>query len=243
MNQESNRCIGIIADGGTDREILKTLVRCALLNDDEIEKNTKIVLLQRQIIRDHIEEFLFIASRDNNYTLSGSHSQRLIDRIVATLYGAFTELGTFSNRPLNNKDLIILNSDAERTLKSAECYFEDWASMLTKLIIFGIEKYYHHKAKQGYNLENEPFIIPLILFPSTDILVLAAKSAFSHRFNGFDQNAPRLKRIIYGTDDLRRLNSDDFTAKALNFITNQSISSIYKYLPETRLFLHTLTWI
>lgn len=202
MKPEISRYIGIIADGGTDREILKTLVKCALLIDDEIEKNTKIVLLKRQIIRDHIEEFLFIASRDNNYTLSSSNSQRLIDRIVATLYGAFNELATFSDRPLNNKDLIILNSDAERTLRSADSYFDDWASILTKLLIFGIEKYYHNKVKQGFDLENLPLIIPLILFPSTDILVLAAKSVSSHRFNGFNQEASILKGILYGTDDL-----------------------------------------
>jgi hypothetical protein len=143
-------------------------------------------------------------------------------------------------RHISNKDIIILNTDAERKLANADRYFDEWAAILPKLVTYGIERFYHYLAIEGYNFEYVPLITPLLLFPSTDILIKAAKSADGSNFAGYAKSPSQLKMELYGTTDLRRVTPDQFKIKALKFLTREGLGSIYRHLPEIRFFLHII---
>lgn len=243
MNKRKNiRYIGIIGDGATDRDIILKLITCILNANDIQQEHFSYKILQRQKIRDHVEKFWFEASRNNNdYSLSSNHSKTLINSIVSTLWGAFEDFQSFVGRGLSSRDIIIINTDSERKLTNAERYFEEWASSLSKLVIYAIDRFYHYQATRGYSFENSPLIAPIILFPSTDILVVAAKSVDGAYFSGYGMNAGELKMKLYNSKDLRCLTPDEFESKALKFLTREGLYSIYRHLPEARYFIHTIS--
>ncbi|WP_254175252.1 hypothetical protein [Planktothrix pseudagardhii] len=227
------RNIGIIGDGPTDRKIFAKLVDCILTEETAQEFiDCNIIELQRQTIHDAIEKYL-IAEKRNSQT---KNPQDLVKAVVGVLYSGFIEL--IYQVDLCNCDLIILTTDSELVLKSDQDYFK-YGIQLFHLLSEASIKFYDSILKQSYSQNKIPLVLPIITFPSTEILIAAAKGLNPVTY--YNKKPLELKQMIYNVPDDRTVSEDDLKEKALNFITLPGINNIFNHIPESRSFIQTLS--
>ncbi|MDM8551322.1 hypothetical protein QUF72_14655 [Desulfobacterales bacterium HSG2] len=226
----AKRNVGIVGDGATDRLVflkLATIILSGGINQVE---------LRRQNIRDAIDRYWKDASTKNEYFFPSKPAITLRNSIIRVLTGAFAdfqgEIGAFSNQ-----DILLLNTDSERHLQMPDDYFKEWAFCVQKIITAGIEMFYHLKAREGYPCEYLPLILSISAFPSTEILIAAAKGINTI----YGKKAGELKQVLYGTTDLSTLRDEEFEEKALKYITPENINSIFKKIPESRILIQSLS--
>lgn len=230
------RNIGIIGDGATDRKIFIKLIESILSNNST---PVNYIELSRKQIRDSIDRYWREASRNNTYYLPAPHAVQLQNEVINVIKNAFNdfenELGL--GQQVSHHDMILLTTDSERHLGSSQDYFQERNFSLAKLITGAIEKFYHTQIQQGYQRQYLPVIISLVTFPSTDILVAVAKG----KRDVYNQKAQKLKQLVYNTDDLRTLSTEDLDNKALKFITPTCIDALFEKVPESRPFIQILS--
>jgi len=241
--EDKVRYIGIFSDGVTDREILLKIAQCVLEGIGTNNLSLEPVMLPRQSIRDHVDKY-WVESKncDKCGFPEKSAREELKDRVVNTVDGALRDFQAKAGRKLTTYDMLLFSTDAERYLTQSERYFDDWAWIRSKILLGAVEKFYHFKLREVFYPEYLPMVFSLVLFPSTEIIVKAARTASGVEFNGRNKSARQLKREIYGTDDLRSLPDVKFEREALDYITPEGISAIYRHVPESRLFLQMLSW-
>lgn len=236
------RNIGIIGDGATDREVFKNISECILSDGNKNNLTLNYIELSRQNIHDAVEKYCREANKitDGCY-LTGKQALDLKNSVTRTLVGAFaefeSEVGTISNR-----DIILLTADSEHTFSHPDDYFKDWRFSISKILVGSIEEFYREKARESYTHELLPLVIPCVVFPSTEILIAAAKID-SQKFikSAYGKKPRELKQLLYGTTELQTLSDEDFSKKALDFINLESIGKIFQNVPESRTFIQTLS--
>lgn len=237
--QAAERYLGVIADGPTDRQVLAKLVRCTVGGASESDHPTPftdIVLLQRQTIRHHVDRFWNEASRSDDYRVVSGYARTFIGNVMAVLDGSIDEFRREVGRDIEEQDILIVNTDSERPMRSKVAYFEEeWCGSLSRLLWTAVEKYYHIKVSHNHPINALPIILPLAVFPSTEMLVAAADANTYGAFTYHGKKPRELKRILYGQDF-------GFGQLALQAITPESVESIYAHIPEARLFLRILSW-
>lgn len=233
------RNIGVIGDGSTDRLIFIEIVK-AIMVGESLENHLNFVELERQSLRVYVDKYWREANRRDEYYLPGEPAKKLQRMVANELTGAFRD---FEDRvgfgELSNRDILLVTTDAEKSLNNPELYFEIWAFGLSKILTGAIEEFYRIKITQGYSCEYLPTVITLASFPSTEIFVIAAKDMAQRHYG---KKAKDLKRILYGTDNLRTLEDGDLQEKALKFINRESINLVFRHIPEARLFIQTLSF-
>ena len=153
--------IAIIKDGYSDFLILKSFISSTFKHEQNIyleEKN--FIDIKGLKIGEGIEKYLDNANKDNEVSVNGKHAIKLKNSIINVLYASS------NNENFNNKDILILNGDAEHKLIKHENFFEDWVRKLYSIIYLSIDEFYEKMNFRGYTYQNLPIIIPLILFPS-----------------------------------------------------------------------------
>ena len=230
------RNIGIIGDGATDRKIFIKLIKSILFNNP---LPVNYIELSRKQIRDSIDRYWREASKNKTYYLPASHALQLQNDVVNVINNAFSDFGNELGigQQVSHHDILLLTTDSERYLSSSKDYFQEWSFSLAKLITGAIEKFYQVQIQQGCQRQYLPMIISLVTFPSTDILVAAAKG----KGDVYNQEASQLKQFVYGTTDLRTLSTEDLDNKALNFITPDCINALFEKIPESRPFIQILS--
>ncbi len=236
------RNIGIIGDGATDRAIFKKISECILSDEDQNNVTLNYIELRRQTIHDAVDKYCREADKiiDGCY-LTGKQALDFKHSVTNTLYGAFadieSELGLISNR-----DIILVTADSEHTFSHPDDYFKDWRFSISKILVGSIEEFYRAKAREGYTHEYLPVVIPFVVFPSTEILIAAAKIDPKKLIKDAYGKKPReLKQLLYGTTELQTISAEDFNKKALDFINSESIGRIFQNIPESRNFMQTLS--
>jgi len=242
------RNIGIIGDGGTDRAIFKKICECVLSDTNEQELMLNCIELIRHKIVDPVNEYRRFfkdkATKDNATSksicyLTSEPALKLRRKVTAILLSAFTEF-EHETEQISNRDILLLTTDSESVLAKPDDYFEvtDWRVNIPKILLGSIEEFYRVKAREGYNHELLPLVIPVVTFPSTEIFVVAAKDMMKN----YGKKPTELKQALYGTTNLQTLREEDLKEKALNFITPNSISKIFKDVPESRAFIQMLSF-
>jgi len=221
--------IGIIGDGDTDRLILLKIVKSI------VPWNVNEVPIQRQSFRDAIDKY-WQNSNTNDFWFPHNSAKELKRKVSETLYTAFNDFQSYSGNVTNN-DIIIASTDAERHLSKPDFFFDWWAFSLIKIFVSGIENFYHNMIHQGYEKENLPLIIPIVTFPSTDILVAAARNMPDY----YAKKPNELKMMLYNTRNLKTLQDEDLNELALKYITSDSVNLIFKNIPESRPFINLLS--
>lgn len=224
--------VGVIGDGATDRLILLKMVECAVPWDvDGYE-------LLRQSFRDAVDRYWSDSDRAEDCWFPKKPALDLRKAVSGVLHGAFYEfqsmVGSFTDH-----DLLIVSTDTERHLRSSDLHFSCWVLGFTKIFISGIEHFYHNILNQGYGKENLPLIVPILPFPSTDVLVVAAKN----ETECYGRDARELKEMLYDTTNLATIPPEDFEELALRHITLDGINLIFEQVPESRLFINFLSAI
>ncbi|MFN7525947.1 MAG: hypothetical protein ACK5QA_00725 [Dolichospermum sp.] len=236
------RNIGIIGDGATDIAIFKKISECILSDEDQNNVTLNYIELNRQNIHDAVDKYCREADKikDSCY-LTGKEALALKNSVIRTLLGAFadfeSELGLISNR-----DIILVTADSEHTFSHPDDYFKDWRFSISKILVGSIEEFYRAKVRENYTHEYLPVVIPFVVFPSTEILIAAAKIDPKKLIKEAYGKKPReLKQLLYGTTELQTISDEDFKKKALNFINSESIGRIFQNVPESRNFMQTLS--
>ena len=228
---EIKRNIGIIGDGPTDRIIFGKIVECILTEDtskDFIDCN--IIELQRQKIYGIVNKYL----RSQN-TESPQEPQVLAKSVAGLLYNGFCDFLS-EVEAISNCDLLILTTDSEKVLPRPEDYLKygiDLFNILSEAAI----RFYEAVLGQGYSQDNIPLVLPIITFPSTEIIIAAAKGLNNY----YGKKPLELKQSIYGVSNLSILGDGDLEKKALQFITVTGIDNIFNNVPESRHFIKTLS--
>jgi hypothetical protein len=231
------RAAAIIGDGSTDRELIQEIVRVVAGSKFSVTHE-----LTRQSLRDAVDRYWRETGRPSDSSPVLLASDKLERAVVNVIVGALADFEAVIGRPAAGGDLLVLSSDAERYLANTNSYFEPWASCLRHTIETGVQRFYQQFARRGYSYLSVPLIISFIPFPSSDIVVYAARVsdvAGSVR----SKSARALKQEIYATDDLRRLPAWSFRDKALRYITEETMSRVYGEVIEIRPLLSTLAWL
>jgi len=230
--------IGIIGDGQTDYRVIGRLVECILNQESEEAASPQIIELRRQRIRDAVDAYWRAASKSNDYSISGKAGSQLLNSTSRALLGAVYDFEVqVKGEYVSWRDVIVLSTDAEHHLATPETYFDAWSVHFPKILMFASEVTYHQLLAQGYSPSIIPTIVPLPLYPSTDIIVAAARE------NGISvhgQPAQELKMKLYNSPDLRMLSSEDFERRALSHLTTDSVEQVFNQIPECRIFIHSL---
>ena len=232
----SKRIIGVIADGSTDIEIVGHLSTTVLAGESATPSTLQVVPLPRQKIRDSIDRFW--------RTSESAREEQLIDKlandVANVLSGALKDLQNNVERSLSAQDIIVLCSDSERVLNRKEDYFEAWAFGIDGAICKGIKKFLHRLCVQGHDVGEIPCVVPFIPFPSVDILIAVARTVLEDFMMVRGRQARELKKTLYQTANLSMLDSDQLYEKALQYISQDTLSKIYNELPEARTLLDVL---
>jgi hypothetical protein len=236
------RNIGIIGDGATDIAIFQKISECILSDEDQNNATLNYIELNRQNIHDAVDQYCREGDKikDSCY-LTGKEALALKNSVTRTIFGAFadfeSELGLISNR-----DIILVTADSEHTFSHPDDYFKDWRVSISNILVGSIEEFYRAKVRENYTHEYLPVVIPFVVFPSTEILIAAAKIDSPKFIKDVYGKKPReLKQLLYGTTELQTISDEDFKKKALDFINTESIGRIFQNVPESRNFMQTLS--
>lgn len=236
------RQVAIVADGSTDYQILRCLIDASLGAADSGRHQNRFLQLEGLSLRDDVDRFWLDASHSDEYALHEPASMKLQNAVLDVLLTAINQFQEAIDRPLSDNDLLLLNTDAESYLTQSGAYFDEpWAVALNRSVDHAIERFYHLKsARDHVPMEYAPMVLPLIFFPSTDILIAAVRPDLSGDFRG--RRARDIKKAVYEVDNLRQLNEEEFELMALTHISPDVCSHVYQHLPEARSFLRTLKW-
>lgn len=234
--------IAIIKDGHSDFMVLKSFISSIFTIEQNIELEEKnFVDLRGLNIGGAIGKYLDKANKVSETSANGKYAIELKNSIINVLFAAS------KNKTFSNKDIIVLNGDAEHKLITNEKFFDNWVRRLYSIIYLSIDEFYEKMSYQGYTYQNLPIITPLILFPSIEILVAACylsdkdkKAIRKLRAN------PDLKKKVWETDNIPVAIETGKVEQILELCFNSGNSSflqeIYKEVPEVRTFVHTLTY-
>lgn len=215
--------VGIVGDGSIDRAILSHIVQLFPRN-----KSVQIVWLTKQTIRDGIDKFWKLEKCLQNQL-------ELEKTVINVLIGALNDFKDKIPRETKSCDFIIFHSDSEKYLKSSSHYFEEWAWVLSKIMLRGIEKFYHKMSEHGYSIHSLPEVLPFIPFPSTEILLISTGTLGN--INGRNKAASVLKETVYGTTNPNKEELEN----AISSVNKEHINNIYRCVPEIRLLFHSLS--
>ena len=118
----NTRRIGIIGDGPTDRKIFSKIAQCLLRSDDGEIESLQIIELKRQNIRDYVDRYWRTADKTQEYFLPSEPATELLNGIMNTLLGAFSDFEC-EVEELSSRDVLLITSDAERKLNSGKRLF------------------------------------------------------------------------------------------------------------------------
>lgn len=162
--------------------------------------------------------------------------------IGSILFIAYNKL-LAEKETVTNNDILILNADTEKILGSKDNYFEDWAYNVNNDIWRAIEEFYEKMSSQGYQYIHLPLILPLVLFPSSEILVASCMHDFNKENFRKLEAKPALKQKVYESDDIPTVLDSGHLQNVLDtFVVPDSLQHIYRELPEARKLLHILSF-
>jgi hypothetical protein len=219
------RYVGIVGDGGTDREIVAQVARMCLGSPCEI------IDLRRQSLRDSIDEYWKLKKGDDD----GAAENGIVKAVLGVLVAALGDFEARIPRAASSSDVLVLSSDSERYFRNEAQYFEPWAWSLISSAYLGIERFVQAQVGQGRSWSIIPRMALFIPFPSTDVLVAGIRR---EAFRGM--KALELKQLLYGTTNLNELGPEELNEQALMFIEQKSLADAFRLIPEARNLLTTL---
>lgn len=240
----ANPYIAIIRDGKSDFLVIQKFVSAIFTQHHFIElKEDNFFEFENPLNITNCLSTYLAKSHHDKHSLFGNAAKELRREISGILWIAVDNFAKNNDRPFCNKDVLVLNGDAEKILGQKQAYFADWAYSIYSVLWLAIEEFYDKMAENGYQHENLPLILPLILFPSSEILVAACMHDFQkENFRSFEAK-PTLKQKVYETEHIPKALESGKLQEILDcFVVPESLSEIYKDIPETRKFMQILAF-
>jgi len=225
-----NNIIAVVRDGHSDSLVLKQFMK-TLLSQHKVELGD-----------DNFYEFKDLKLVDiiDKYKLNYGE-KGFIDDIASILFVSFEKL-LKEKETITNNDIIILNSDSEKVLGERKKYFEDWAYNVNHNLWKAADVFYEKMVSAGYNYKNLPLVIPLVLFPCSEILVASCMYDFQRENCRKMKPKPELKYKVYESDNIPEVLNNGYLKDVLDtYIIPEHIESIYREIPEARRLIHILS--
>lgn len=235
------RYVAILRDGYSDFLVIRKFIQTVFLGyrAEEIPNNNFIDLEQLNITNS-LTKYLSKVSKTENYSYHSSDAEELIKNLITVYYGCYKRVQT-ENDIVSNREIIIINADSEKLLLNRINYFSDWAYHIKGLVYYSIERFYEQMNNQGYSLEYLPHIIPLILFPSSEILVASCMYDITTESLREILPNPGLKTKVYSTNSIPEAIDSGVLQKTLDtYLVYENVKEIYKEIPEARMLIHAL---
>lgn len=224
------KVIGIVKDGYSDFMVLKKFIHTIFSHHKSINLEDDIFYEYKDLkLINSIEKFA-----------KSSKEEDFIKEIGSILFTAYNVIA--KENTITNKDIIVLNTDSEKILGQNKEYFEDWAYILNQTLFKAIEQFNERMINYGYKYENIPLILPLVLFPSSEIIVAASMYDFCKDNCRKLKPNPDLKVKVYSSADIPTIIENGNLQNVLDtFVIPDHLSDIYKEIPEVRSFMHVLS--
>jgi len=203
-------------------------VECILTEDTSKEFiDCNIIELKRQNIHDAVAKYLKNQNKKS--------PQNLVKNVSNILWGGYQDwIGEVG--AIYNCDLLILTTDSEKVLRSPEDYFSYGINLFNILSEAAI-RFYGIVLAHGYPQDQIPLVLPIITFPSIEIIIAPAKGLKNY----YGKKPLELKQMIYNIDKDRPIMDEEVEENAMNFITVKGIENIFNNIPESRQFIQTLS--
>lgn|GEM_PF-976187 len=239
--------IAVIRDGHSDYCVIRQFVSAIFEHHHSVKLKYDDFFEEDVLnISDPINRYIDKSDKKNaDYTLYGKHADELKNEVFIVLHTAFNKLSKEKGIFFSNQNVLIVNTDAEKILNKKDSYFEKWAYTLNAVLWLAIEEFYNKMTEMGYAYESLPLILPLILFPSSEILVAACMYDFAKEKENFRslKAKPDLKQKVYETDSIPRAFRTGKLLEVLSaFVVPDSLQDIYKQIPEVRKFMQILSF-
>jgi hypothetical protein len=236
--------IAIMRDGFSDYCVIKYFVSAVFKHHYQLElKDDNFFDMESLNITDAVAKYVSNSDKKKDCGLYTQHAEEFKTRIVKVLYAASVKFKRErKDAGFSNKDILVMYSDAEKMLKDKHNYFKDWAYTLNAVLRLSVETFYDTMVRKGFNYENLPLILPLILFPSSEIL--AASCMFDFNRENFRElkAKPALKQKVYGTDNIpSAIKTGKLDEVLSNFIVPESLKDVYREIPESRKLIQILS--
>ena len=236
------RNIGIIRDGESDFYVIRRLLKIIF----EKEKSEK--LSDNNFLNFDSSDFSFyndlnefIRKRNKNCIFEDDEYTKFSNKIISKIYTAFSKMRKEYD-VVTNKDILVLYSDSEKLLLNDENFFKDWAYSIKQIFDYSVDKFYHKISKQGFSYNNIPLIIPMILFPSSEIIVASCMYDFSKEKIRELKPTPTLKQKVYNYPNIPDAFENNAIEETLDtYLVSENLNEIYKVTPELRKIIHMLS--
>ncbi|WP_069471189.1 hypothetical protein [Candidatus Marithrix sp. Canyon 246] len=188
--------VKIICDGLSDYLVIKKLISAIFEHSHADEVSLEFIEFEQYPnVRDYIDEFID-KSKDTNYDLFHENVKSSKNNIITALIQVVDAL---------TREISISNTDSEKPLIHKENYLKRrWAYSLNAFLELAIEEFYQKRVEWGYDYQSLPLILPLVLFPSIEILVAACFESdgnFDERYRSLEAK-PHLKQKVWETDSI-----------------------------------------
>ncbi len=235
----------IMRDGFSDYCVLKYFISAIFQNHCSTElAEDSFFDLEQLNISNAVAKYVSKIDKKKDYSLYNSYAADLRTSIITILFTALKKFEKEKDTNLSNRDVLIINADAEKILKEKHNYFKDWAYIFDNMLWLAIEEFYDKMVINGYSYENLPLILPIILFPSSEILVAACMYDFNRENFRNLKAKPNLKQKVYDTDSIpEAIESGKFHETLSTFVIPESVKEVYKEIPEARKLIQFLSFI
>ncbi len=239
-----NPQVAIIRDGYSDFLVLKKFVTSIFQHHHLVElKDDNFFEFDNTLTMTDALSNYFRKAHLENFSLFDSAAKDFRREIGGVLFTAFNRFSKEKDTYLSNKDILILNGDAEKVLGSKQTYFEQWAYSVNSAVWLAIEEFYNKMVEQGHDYTQLPLILPIILYPSSEILVASCMDDFDKTNYREFSAKPALKQTVYDTDNIPEAIANGTMKEVLDtFVIPETLGKVYKDLPEIRKFMHILTF-
>ena len=130
---------------------------------------------------------------------------KVAEKFHRALISAYQEWNEKSEG-ISCRDYLIYHLDSERLAKNVEDIIKGWAREVIESLWRGVDLFYFRYGKICGNLLYLPKIIPILLFPSTDILGAVCAGISDYR----EKKPSCIKKELYGTSDLSQIDEEEF---------------------------------
>jgi hypothetical protein len=236
------RSIAILRDGYSDYLVIKKFVSVLLeKHRNEVLDDNSFIDLEILNIRNSLLKYIDKVSISSNYSFQTKEAQDLINELLTIYFVCYSK---FANESfdINNRSIIIINTDAEKLLHQRQNYFNEWAYNLKGILYYSIERFYEVMVSRGYSYELLPYYIPLVPFPSSEIIVASCMYNITTENLRSFRPTPALKQKVYDTNSIPEAIQSGNLIKTLNtYLNSGNINEIYKEIPEARMLIHNLS--
>lgn len=235
------RNVAILRDGYSDFLVLRKFISCVWENyKGESLGYDNFIDLEKLNITNSLQEYLHKTRREGNYSYYTAEATTLVSSLISIYFGCFKRIEREID-VVTSQVLVVVSADSEQLLKERNNYFHDWAYNIRGLLLFSIEQFYEHMSVQGYTIEYLPLIVPVILFPSSEILVASCMYDMTREQCRSLHPNPALKEKVYGTSSIPDAIETGVLEETLEtYLTSEGLKGIYNEIPEVRMLMHTL---